>query len=266
MSDREAIERLRFDLRWQYALRLPVDYKGFSHANLVHFRSRLIVHGLEGRVFDRFLELAQKAEIVGPEEAQAIDSSHIFGAAAAEDTYELLRHSLRGLLQTLLEEDRPAAEGLIQSYGLEERLTKEKTEIDWASQKARRQWLGAVVRDARALLAALDSHHLDSHHLAASPAVQEAAALLSQILAQDISPPGEEPAITRGVASDRIISTVDPEMRHGRKSSSKRFDGYKAHITEALESELITGVAVTPGNGHDGAATMERPPSRLSSK
>jgi transposase len=249
VSDREAIERLRFDLRWQYALRLPVDYNGFSHANLVHFRSRLIVHGLEGQVFDRFLELAQKAEIVGPEEAQAIDSSHVFGAAAVQDTYELLRQSLRGLLEVLLEEDPSAAEGLIQSYDLEERLASEKPDIDWTSKEARQQWLGAVVRDARALLGALDNRPL-----AAAPAVQEAAQLLSQILAQDITPSGQEPAITRGVATDRIISTVDPEMRHGRKSSARRFDGYKVHITEALKSELITGVAVTAGNSHDGAA------------
>lgn len=268
VSDREAIERLRFDLRWQYALRLPVDYNGFSHANLVHFRSRLIVHGLEGQVFDRFLELAQKAEIVGPEEAQAIDSSHIFGAAAVQDTYELLRESFRGLLEVVLEEDPSVAEGLIQSYDLEERLASEKPDIDWTNKEARRQWLGALVRDARALLGALDHHSL-----AASPTVQEAAELLSQILAQDITPPDQEPAITRGVATDRIISTVDPEMRHGRKSSARRFDGYKVHITEALESELITGVSVTPGNTHDGAVAgplieqvterMGRPPETL---
>jgi hypothetical protein len=53
------------------------------------------------------------------------------------------------------------------------------------------------------------------------------------------------------VATDRVISTVDPEMRHGRKSSSTRFDGYKVHVTEAVESEFITGVSVTPGNEHD---------------
>ena len=35
--------------------------------------------------------------------------------------------------------------------------------------------------------------------------------------------------IARGVAPDRVISTVDPEARHGHKSRNRRFDGYKAH-------------------------------------
>jgi hypothetical protein len=67
----------------------------------------------------------------------------------------------------------------------------------------------------------------------------------------------EGPRIWEGVATDRVISTVDPEMRHGRKSSSRRFDGYKVHVTEALDSEFITGVAVTPGNQHDGEVAEE---------
>jgi len=114
-----------------------------------------------------------------------------------------------------------------------------------------------VIKDTRALLSALDGHPL-----AGSETVQEAAELLKQILSQDSTEPDGEgssdsPQIRRGVATDRVVSTVDPEMRHGRKSSSKRFDGYKVHITEALESELITAVTVTPANAHDGSAAEE---------
>lgn len=257
VSDREAIGRLQFDLRWQYALRLPVDYSGMPHSNLSHFRARLIVHELEGWAFDRFLELAEETGALDLDEAQAIDSSHIFGAAAVQDTYELLQSGLRGLLETLHEEAPEAASRLIGTHELEGRLSTEKPDIDWSDEEERLEWLQAVVKDARALLSALDGHPL-----ASSEAVQEAAELLKQILAQDITEPGgdassEGPRIRQGVATDRVVSTVDPEMRHGRKSSSKRFDGYKVHITEALESELITGVTVTPGNAHDGSAAGE---------
>lgn len=252
VSDREAIRRLEFDLRWQYALHLPIDYPGMPHSNLAHFRARLIVHGLEGWTFDRFLELAEEAGALDPGEAEAIDSSHIFGAAAVQDTYELLQHGLRGLLETLVEEDEEAASRLIDTHELEERLSAEKPDIDWSEEEDRLQWLRGIVKDARALLGALDGHQL-----AGSEAVQEAAELLKQILAQDISEPEGKPAIRQGVATDRVISTVDTEMRHGRKSQSQRFDGYKVHITEALESELITGVTVTPGNRHDGEAAED---------
>lgn len=288
VSDREAIDRLQFDLRWQHALRLPMDVGEIPHSNLSHFRSRLIIHELEDQVFDRLAEMAVEAEVVDPEESQAIDSSHIFGAAAVQDTYELLQDGMRKLMETALEEAPEEAEGLIESHRLEGRLSAEKPDIDWTSEEERREWLQGIVYDARALLSALDGHRL-----ARSEAVREAAELLSQILAQDITDPGESdsgesnssedgpsgsvppeatgpeatsseeneveegPQIREGVATDRIISTVDPEMRHGRKSSSTRFDGYKVHISEAVESEFITGVSVTPGNRHDSAVAED---------
>jgi len=303
VSDREATERLQFDLRWQYALRLPMDVPEIPHSNLSHFRSRLVVHELEGQVFDRLAEMATEAGVVDPGEQQAIDSSHIFGAAAVQDTYELLQDGTRKLLETVLQEAPEAGKALIENQELEGRLSADKPDIDWTSEEERREWLQGIVYDARALLSALDGHQLMG-----SEAVQEAAELLSQILAQDITDPGESdpgesdsgesdsgesdssedapsgsvpseatvseatvseatgseengveegPQIREGVATDRIISTVDPEMRHGRKSSSTRFDGYKVHVTEAVESEFITGVSVTPGNQHDSAVAED---------
>jgi transposase len=297
VSDREATERLQFDLRSRHALRLPMDFPEIPHSNLSHFRSRLVIHELEGQVFDRLAEMATEAGVVDPSEQQAIDSSHIFGAAAVQDTYKLLQDGTRKLLETALEEAPEEAGGLIESHGLEGRLSADKPDIDWTSEEERREWLQGIVSDARALLSAIGGHQL-----ADSEAIREAAELLSKILAQDITDPEESdseesdseesdsgesdssedgpsgsvpseatgseatnleatgseengveegPQIREGVATDRIISTVDPEMRHGRKSSSTRFDGYKVHITEAVKSEFITAVAVTPGNQHD---------------
>ena len=60
--------------------------------------------------------------------------------------------------------------------------------------------------------------------------------------------------IARRVARDRVISTVDPEARHGHKSRNRRFDGYKAHLSVDPDSELIDDVVVTPANAHDADA------------
>jgi transposase len=297
VSDREATERLQFDLRWQHALRLPMDFPEIPHSNLSHFRSRLVIHELEGQVFDRLADMATEAGVVDPGEQQTIDSSHIFGAAAVQDTYKLLQDGTRKLLETVLEEAPAAGKELIENQELEGRLSADKPDIDWSSEEKRREWLQGIVSDARALLSAIGGHQL-----ADSEAIREAAELLSKILAQDITDPEESdpgksdsgesgseenhssedgpsggvsseagpeatdseesgveegPQIREGVATDRIISTVDPEMRHGRKSSSTRFDGYKVHITEAVESEFITGVAVSPGNQHDSDVAEE---------
>ena len=60
--------------------------------------------------------------------------------------------------------------------------------------------------------------------------------------------------IVRGVAPDRVISTVDPEARHGHKTSARGFDGYKGHIAVDAESEIITATEVTAGNVGDASA------------
>ena len=43
------------------------------------------------------------------------------------------------------------------------------------------------------------------------------------------------PNLAKGVAKDRRISIEDPDMRHGRKSRSKKIDGYKRHVLKDLE-------------------------------
>jgi hypothetical protein len=55
-------------------------------------------------------------------------------------------------------------------------------------------------------------------------------------------------SIREGVAPERRISIEDAEMRHGRKSRSKRFDGYKEHIARDLDVPAIVACAVTPAN------------------
>ena len=63
--------------------------------------------------------------------------------------------------------------------------------------------------------------------------------------------------IARRVAKDRIISTVDPDARHGHKTAARGFDGYKGHVAIDPDSELIVSTAVTAGNAADAAAVDE---------
>jgi hypothetical protein len=87
----------------------------------------------------------------------------------------------------------------------------------------------------------------------ADPEVREPADLLVQVIDQDVTEDSEgEPEIRQGVAPDRIISHSDPEMRHGRKSASRRFDGHKMDVITDEDSELILGVDVRAGNAADG--------------
>ena len=60
-----------------------------------------------------------------------------------------------------------------------------------------------------------------------------------------------------GVSRDRMLSVHDPELRHGHQSSSRRFDGHKAAIGVDTDSQLITAVAVLPGNAPDNLGALE---------
>ncbi|MDD3927520.1 MAG: IS1182 family transposase [bacterium] len=234
VSDYEAIEKLKYDLRWKYALNLPLDYEGFDRTVLVKFRSKLIAAGLERVSFDNLMKLAVEAKILSPENIQLADTSHILGAAAVQDTYQLIRSAILGALKQV--DVKPANL---------EKYREGKADIDWEDRCQRAGHLKELVADAREVLNAAEDTEAKDH---------EAVKLLRDILSQDINDKDE---IIKGTAKDRIISTNDTEMRHGRKSSSKRFDGHKAQIAEDLESELITNVDVIPGNAHDSTGSVE---------
>ncbi|MGO8960855.1 MAG: IS5/IS1182 family transposase, partial [Streptosporangiaceae bacterium] len=107
---------------------------------------------------------------------------------------------------------------------------------------AREELVDALARDALALLAVLDGRDLD-------PAAAEAAALLATVTGQDLEEnPDGRFRVARRVAPDRVISTVDPQARHGRKTSARGFDGYKGHVSIDPDCELVTATTVTAGN------------------
>jgi transposase len=252
VSDREAADRVRFDLRWKLALDLPLDEQGFDYSSLSRFRSRLAEHGEERYAFDKLLELAIAAGFLRRDAEQVLDSTPMHGAAALQDTYTLLRNGLRKLLLAMGESD-PERRRLAKRLKLSEYLLNRKPELDWGDPEARKAHLQELVADAERLLAEADGAELPEGSQA-----QGAFILLEQLLGQDITRETDgQHAIRRGVAEDRVISTVDPEMRHGRKSSSTRFDGYKGHVAADPESELVTEVTVTPANTYDGQVVEE---------
>jgi hypothetical protein len=134
---------------------------------------------------------------------------------------------------------------------------KGQADIDWTTPTARRQFLGQVVADADRVLELV--RQALSGLAAGSPEEQTlsaAAGLLSRILLQDVERTETGPQLKQGVAKDRLVSVHDPEMRHGRKSSSHRFDGYKAQVVADTDTQLVTAVSVLPGNAPDSAEAL----------
>lgn len=208
-SDRETARRCRADLDWKLALGLSIDHPGFHPTTFSVFRSRILLHEKDQSLFRKVVRRAVEAGLVPRRTLQLIDSSAVLGAGAVADTYDLLRGAIRKLAAA-------AGEGSLPKRlrrRLKRYLKEAKPKIDWGNPAARRAELGRMVEAADHLLQVTSGR----------PELEEAASLLRQIVAQDVDrSPGDGggPAIRRGVERERVISVSDPEMRHGRKSSS----------------------------------------------
>lgn len=237
VSDREAARRAAKDLDWKRALHLEADEVPFHHTTLSVFRTRLLINDADEAVLRRSLARAVEAGLFPKKVLGIVDSTGVMGAAAVADTFALLRQGIAALGQAAQEQLSKRLRRTVN------RLAVNKARIDWADAGARRAHLGELVALARELLSAT----------AGDEALAEPRGLLERIIDQDVDEtPDDGPAIRHGVAPDRVISVVDPEMRHGRKSHSKRVDGYKAHLLSDHDTELVLGVAVTPANDADG--------------
>ena len=251
LSDREAVDRFSFDLRWKYAAGgLDYDYPGFAHTVLVDMRARLRRSERPNRIFERSLEVARSAGLVGRK--RVLDSTPLYDAVATQDTVTLIRSAIRGLLQ--MAADEKLAGELRQSLKRDDDYVKAgKPACDWDDKVAREALVDALARDGYAMLCVLDGREVEAE-------VKSAAELLATVLGQDIEPgpgPGSGPfRIVRGVARDRVISTVDPETRHGHKTAARGFDGYKGHVAIDPDSEIITATEVTAGNAGDASAAI----------
>jgi hypothetical protein len=245
LSDREAVEAFSFDARWKYACGgLAFDHPGFSHTVLVDMRARLAASARPERIFEATVAAARQAGLVGVR--RVLDSTPLYDAVATMDTVTLLGAAIRGLLK--VSDQGLQAELRVVLASADDYASAAKPQIDWDDQAARAALVDARARDARAMLGVLQGRPLPA-------AVAQAARLLAAVAGQDLEH-GEDGSfrIARKVAADRLVSVVDPDARHGHKSSARGFDGYKGHVSVDPDSELVTATAATAANVGDAAA------------
>ena len=247
-SDREAVDRFAFDARWKYAAGgLDFDYPGFVHTVLVDMRERLRRSARPDRIFGVTLAAARQAGLVG--RRRVLDSTPLYDAVATMDTVTLIRSAIRGLLKAAGGDLAGGLRGVLRRD--DDYAAAGKPACDYDDPAAREDLVDALARDAHALLVAVEGREL-------GPALAQAAELLATVTGQDL----EQDAagvfkIARRVAADRVISAVDPDARHGHKTSARGFDGYKGHVAVDPDSEIITATGVTPGNSGDAEAAED---------
>jgi hypothetical protein len=268
-SDEQAMEAVAWDLRWKVALNLPVDHQGWHPTSLTKFRARLLLHGKERVALENTLALAEELGMLDGAAEQIIDSTPMLGAAATQDTVRLVRGGVGKLLDAVAAVDQAAGRVLDDALMFDYERPAEKPDCRWREKAERERMLTRVAQDAQRALAAVEQ----ADGLLEDDAVAAAHRLLGELVGQDFEADDDGvPRLHRGTSSDRIISTVDVEMRHGRKSVHRRFDGYKlsAAATNA-PVPLITAIDVAPGCEHDGpqakhlidAQSQARRPARV---
>src|SRR5262249_26129393 len=219
----------------------------FAHTVLVDMRARLARSDDPRRVFNVTLQAASAAGLVGVK--RVLDSTPLYDAVATMDTITLIRSAVRGLLRVA-----DAGRGAELRGGLaggDDYASNAKPHIDWDDAAARQELIDSRARDGYACLTVLDGRTLDEQ-------VGLASQLLATVLGQDLETADDGTLrIARRVAKDRIISTVDPQARHGRKTSARGLDGYKGHVAIDPDSEIITDTVVTPGNAGDASVAAD---------
>ena len=262
VSDAEAKARADFDIRWKVALGIEIEDRPFAKSTLQVFRAQLILHDKVRAVFESSLRLARESGHLKKRGMRvALDTTNILGRGAVRDTFNLLADGIVKLLRALASVEQTRVEEWAKANGYERYLgssIKGESAIDWSSRKARSALLATIVADADRLLEV--ARQAQGELPEGSPerrGIVASAELLGQLLLQDVERTGEGIGLKDGVSKDRMVSVHDPEMRHGHKSSSRRFDGHKAAIVVDTDSQLITAVEILPGNAPDNLGALE---------
>lgn len=251
LSDRETAEAARCDLRWKVATGMALDHKGFDPSTLVYWRKRLAKSDRPQRINEAVRAVVAQTGIVRGRSKRAVDSTILADAVATQDTITQLVSSIRRVGRVV----PGGAEAITAVCTTHDYTIAGKPSIDWDEPGAKDALVSALVNDANALLevfAGIDDEHWDE-------SARAALALLALVAGQDVEPAeGSDGTdgrwrIARTVAPDRVISTVDPEARHTRKSPEARRDGYRAHVVAEPETGIITDEALTKAAGTENS-------------
>ena len=255
LSDAETAEAARCDLRWKVATGMALDDAGFHPSTLTYWRQRLARSDRPHRINEAVKRVVEQTGIIAGRRRRAVDSTILADAVATQDTVTQLVSAIRRVGREV-----PGAAEQIAAVCTGHDYSKPgKPQIDWEDPQAKDALVSALVNDATALVAALADVELDER-------AQAAVALLGLVAGQDVEPAeGSDGTdgrwrIARKVAEDRVISTVDPDARHTRKSPESRQNGYRAHVAAEPETGIITDEELTKAAGPDNSdpAVAER--------
>jgi len=262
-SDAEAVRLSASDRCWRMVLGTldaTEDEPAFSQGGLQQFRDRLIAGEMDRRLLERTVEVATETKGFDAKKTPkslrvGVDSRPLEGAGRVEDTINLLGHAGRKIAECIALTLGVEVEEVCQQADVPLLMAssiKAGLDIDWSAPDAKAGALNRLCRQLDRLMAWVSRQPAQCLDAPLTRYIEA----LAQVREQDLEPHSEGGVqIRQGVAADRRISIEDADMRHGRKSKSKRFNGYKQHLSTDIDSELVLACAVTPANRPEEEAT-----------
>jgi hypothetical protein len=266
-SDGEARDRAAYDQRWKVALGVADREKPFTKSTLQLFRAHLLLHEKARLPFERSLAVAKKSGYLRSHGRLrvAVDSTYILGRGAVRDTYNLIGEGIVSVARILAKLSGQRLEAWAAEHDLSRYVgssLKGEAKLDWSSEAEKEAFLSSLVADAeRVLELAKRAEQRLADDDVGREQLRGAGEILRQVLLQDVEEKTDEEGggkrLRQGTSSERICSVHDPEMRHGRKSASVRFDGHKAQVVADVETGLVAAVEVVEGSAKDEEGCLE---------
>ena len=253
LSDPQAADALKYDIRWKVACGRSLDQMSFDPSTLVYWRKRIAASERPDRVFDAVAGVIAQTGILAGRRKRCVDSTVFDDAVATQDTVTQLVAAIRKVARVV-----PGAAPVIAAVCKLDYSAPGKPAIDWDDPAAKQALVSDLVNDALAVLAGLTGPGAPEREAAEADAL----GLLALVAGQDVEPAEDSDGtdgrwrIARKVAPDRVISTVDTQARHTRKSRSKRRDGFRGHVAAEPETGLITDCEMTMAAG-EGSTDAE---------
>ena len=261
VPDHEAVELTLDSARW----RMVLDFHGehapaFSQGTLFNFRERLIKHDMDQVLLQRTVDVARQTRGFSSTRLRAaFDASPLWGAGRVEDTFNLIGRALGQVVRTAASRHGISVEELAKQAGapvVMSSSTKAGLDLDWDDPNARSAGLRLLLGQVSAVEQWLQKEMQEALR---EPPLSDQWETLQRLIEQDTEPDpegsGTERRVSRGVAKDRQVSLSDKDRRHGRKSKSKLFNGYKRHVAVDLDLPgLVVAVEVTAANAPERVA------------
>lgn len=260
MSRRAAVRQARRNTTWRAAMGLCIGGDTPSNRTVGRFETFLQGRHPQSGVprylllHEHFVRLCIDEGVLGDRPGWAMDSTPMWAYGALHGTVRLLGDGLRTLGMEWARLKRMPLAAVAEGWQLPlllGRSTKGSLSVDWRTKDGRAHAIDPLAADVVRVVD-LVRGQIETLRTNKRKGVLRKCRNLLKVIADDLETDDQgRMVVARKVAAGRLVSITDPDARHGRKSRSQTYKGFKVSVLGDVFSGLLLSLAVTPGGSHD---------------